>query len=143
MPPKKSPPTKDKQKTHEELEAELAALRLYNKTEGIVQILNNLIKYGAFVAIAYYAKEAIVALAGKTTMADIGVEVLGSAEISTIAPTLCTVITVMWALGERKLRKDTIQRQADHIKSLELKIDQERTSSRLTIRGDTPQEQKR
>lgn len=137
---KKQVTGKGQQKTTAELEAEIAALRAFNRTEGIVQLLNNLIKYGSFVTIAYFAKEALVAMAGRTTLADIGIEILGSMELSVAAPTLSAIVTAMWALGERRLRKDTIQRQSDHIRYLETKIDPSRSSSSLTMRGDTPRE---
>lgn len=129
-------------KSKGQLEAELKVLRQTKTSEGIVQVLNSLIRWGCIVLIFRYGYLGIEALSGKSTLADIGVSFLSDIKIS---------IAIAWAAGlggmayghkQRKLRKDTIERLVGRIHDLEGELDPNRTSSKLTKRGDTRPEDK-
>ena len=90
-----------------------------------------------WVLIARYGYYAVVALAGKQTLADIGLKLLANVTFSqTLAWTGAGGATI-WAMSERRLRKKIIRQKADRIKQLEEHIDRHRSSSRLMADGST------
>ncbi len=123
-----------------ELEAENRLLRKWRSTEGTVSVVNTVLKFGAFVLIARYGYLAIDALAGQKTVADIGLNLLSDIKISTAAAWTLAGGGILYGRRQRKLKKDTIERLSSRIKDLERRIDPGRTSSQLTERGDTREE---
>lgn len=124
-------------KTRAQVDAELNHLKATRKADGWVTVLQSLIRWGSIVLLAWFAYLSVKALAGQTTLADIGIDFLGKVEIS---------VALAWAVGaggtaygwsQRKLRKDTVERLQERIEELEVTIDDQRSSSRLTKRGDT------
>jgi hypothetical protein len=93
------------------------------------------------VAICFYRATSV--LAGKYTFAQIGMSFLGDLKLTDGAALLVSGGSIGWGAIERKLKKDNIERLTARIKQLELQIDPNRTSSKLTKRGDTPPEVKR
>jgi hypothetical protein len=129
-------------RTAAELRAENQLLRQTRATDGLVSVFNTLIKFGSLSFIAYCGYRSIETLAGKTTMANIGINVLGQLRVSE---------TLAWALGgggmtygvyQRKLRRDAIEHLSKRSHKDERQIDPGRSSSRLTSRGTTPAEDK-
>lgn len=105
--------------------------------DGITLNVGRFLKYGMWVLIARYGYYAVVALAGKQTVAEIALKFLASL---TISKTLCLGAAsggVAWGATERKLRKQTIRTKARRIKELEERIDPERSSSKLMSDGST------
>jgi len=124
-------------KTAAELLGENRILRRVRATEGVATVLITAIKWGAILGVFRYISVMVVALAGQTTAADIGIKILGNFSIST---------ALAWALGigcagygraQNKLRKDTVERLQKRIQELERGVDPRRSTSRLTSRGDT------
>lgn len=103
----------------------------------VVRIIEKGIPWGAAVLIAYFTARAADSLAGKVTLADIGVRVLASVRLSEILPYLVGLGGVGYGLGQRKLRRDHIENSSKHTRALERNIDPGRTSSGLTSRGAT------
>jgi hypothetical protein len=68
---------------------------------------------------------------------------LGNLKLTDGAAFLASGGGVTWGAIERKLKRDAIERLTERIKQQELKIDPNRSSSKLTKRGDTPPEVKR
>lgn len=96
------------------------------------------IKYGAYVYIARYAYFSLSELAGKTTVANFVFQYLTSKEGSGhIAPWLCTGASLIWGYTERHLRLKKIAAMGTHNAELERRLDLNRSSSRLTIQGET------
>ncbi len=120
-----------------ELEAELRILKKTRFTEGTVQVLLSLIRWGAIIAISRYAYLAIEALSGKSTLADIGINFLSDIKISVTLAWIAGVGGVFYGISQRKLRKDTVERLQERIQALEAEIDPNRSTSNLTRRGDT------
>ncbi|MGI9558226.1 MAG: hypothetical protein ACR2NQ_00970 [Thermodesulfobacteriota bacterium] len=101
----------------------------------IVSIINTLIKWGTpgFVAVEFF--DMIVEVQGTSTniVADISVSINQMKIWLIVVPIL---ILVIWALGERHLRKSLIKR-CENLKEKQLELDQNRSSSNLTQEGKT------
>jgi hypothetical protein len=124
-------------KSKAQLEAELRTLKAARAAEGWVAVLLSLIRWGAIFGISRYAYLAIAALAGKTTLADVGIDFLGKVELSVTLAWLLGVAGCGYGWRQRKLRRDSIERLQRRIQGLERHIDQTRSSSKLTPRGDS------
>jgi hypothetical protein len=99
-------------------------------------------KWGFFAYLAYEARLAIVAFAGKATLAGLIVSLGANATIAIGASWAVSIGVGIWVFLERRLRKGTVERLTLRIKELELSIDRRRSSSQLTPRGDTrPEDQ--
>jgi hypothetical protein len=95
------------------------------------------IKWGALVCIAYLASKSIGILAGKVTLADIGIGFLANVKLSQGISYIACIGGVAYGLRERKLRRDAIQHLSGRKRDLERMIDHQRSSSGLTPRGTT------
>lgn len=98
------------------------------------------IRYGAYVAIAWFAYLGIVELAGKITIANFAIAYFksdGGAGMPKWVPWTCTGGALIWGFTERHLRKKKIVAMGDHNAELERRLDAKRSSSRLTKEGDT------
>jgi len=124
-------------KSKGQLEAELKVLRQSRNSEGVVQVLISLFRWVGIVLIVRYAYLGIEALAGKSTLADIGVNFLTDINISVALAWAAGLGGMVYGIKQRELRKDTIERLVGRIHELEGEVDPNRTSSNLTKRGDT------
>lgn len=128
-------------KSRAELAAENKSLRAANRAQSIAHVLNTFIRYAGLVLIARYIYLSVDSLAGKQT--DAVVSFFGNVTVSiTLAWTL-TISAVIWALVERRLRRDVIQRFEGRNRALEESCDPRRSSSKLTPRGGTRPEDKK
>lgn len=114
-------------------------LSKYTRIEAITSVLNNLIRWGALTGIAFLIYKSIDTLAGRTTLADMGVSVsfFTSIRVSQLLAWGLAVGGMGYGLTQRSLRGRTIERQSGRIIALEAMVDPERTSSRLTTKGKT------
>ena len=118
------------------------------KTTRFIKLVENLsslarvaIQFG-FVYLSVLAiTEPLEAFAGKTTDANIVInvlyEVLFGEKINTALNLSGWGVGIAWALLERRSKKRSTKRFHVRIKELELKIDPERSSSKLTEKGET------
>lgn len=92
----------------------------------------------------FFMKEIVSILAGKSTLANIGLNlgVLADFKISEVLGGGIGVGGIVYGLSERTYRKSKVRRMGDRIKLLEEKIDPNRSSSGLTPRGNTRREDK-
>jgi hypothetical protein len=106
------------------------------------------IKWGCPLGIAYFVYLAIASLSGQTTSADIRIGFIASIlndmkkdSIARIAlPWGLAVGFGLWAVVERRLRKNHIVGSGETVRRLETRLDPNRSSSHLTQRGETPPE---
>lgn len=129
-----------KTKTKAELLAENKLLRTQNWIAAFTTLGNRLITWGGAVAIAYLGYRSIDALAGKSTVSDIGIKLLGNVRISEGLAWVLGGGGTLYGISQRKLRRDTIERLQGRITELEKEHDPKRSSSNLTVRGTTPTE---
>lgn len=126
-----------REKSKAELMAENRLLKTHGRVDAWVAILTTLTKWGGFVLIARYAYLSVAALAGKETLADIGIQFLSDVRVSEALAWLLATSGVVYGYRQRKLRRDTVERQHGRIEELERRVDPKRSSSRLTPRGET------
>ena len=124
-------------KTRAQLETELRQLKAAKLTDGFVTVARDLIQWVALAVIAYFVYLSVAALAGRETSADIGIQVLGTFNVSVALSWTVGLIGTMYGYSQRNLRRDTIERLQLRIVELERIIDDRRSSSRLTPRGET------
>lgn len=124
-------------KTKADLVAENRVLRRIDSANGWASVLRTAIKWGGMVGVARYAWLAVDSLAGQSTVADIGLKFLAEVGVSDVLAWLLAGGAVVFGLVQKKLRGDTIQRLSGRIQQLEQQIDPRRTSSHLTVRGQT------
>jgi len=112
----------------------------------VFKFISSLVKYGMSIPISYALVEVARAWAGKTTRADINISAssnMGGIDVNNMllyctgAGIIFAVSGIKYGLSQRKLRKDTVERLQNRIKTLEKKFDSSRTTSGLTARGDT------
>jgi hypothetical protein len=130
-------------KTYEELEAENRVLQAENRilhntnvAMALAPIAINLVRWAGACVIAGFGYLSVAALAGKTTISAIGINVLTNVTINSALAWLLAGGSVAYGWRERRLRKRTIKR-LDRIPQLEAKIDPGRTSSKLGAGGVT------
>ena len=99
--------------------------------------ISYVIPWGALILIAKWMAEAVTALAGKHTVADIGLKFLANVQISEAVAYIFGAGGIGYGLLERRQRRNTIERLGTRNRDLEARIDPGRTSSGLTTRGTT------
>lgn len=107
------------------------------KIDAVLTVVRDIIKWGALVLIARYVYQSIADLAGHQTYADIGVQFLGNLKISDSLLYLLTGGSIIYGMGERRLRRKHIGRIDSLKNNLERKLNPNRTSSKLNKDGTT------
>lgn len=120
-----------------ELEAERTFGQHARNISAVVNVCKYLIRYGAIVWVVYYIYLSVVALAGQTTLAALGIHVLGDISISQALAWLLGGAGTLYGLNERRVRKSTVAKLQPRIIELERGYDPGRSTSSLTLRGDT------
>jgi len=126
-----------KRKTVAELQAEVELLKREKAARGWVEVVNNVVKWGGLVLIARYGYLTIDSLAGGRTMADIGIQLFTDIRISSALAWVLAGSGIYYGHRQRKLRGDVVERLQRRIRELEERLDPNRSSSRLTPRGET------
>lgn len=103
--------------------------------------LVKLCKWIPITFICYFAYLSIAALAGKSTLAAIGIYLVADLKVNKI---LSHVVMATFGIGgtfygyaQKKLQQRNIERMSKVIRNLENKLDPNRSSSRLTTKGLT------
>jgi hypothetical protein len=107
------------------------------RTYAIVTIVTTAIKYGALVACVGFVYLSISALAGKMTLASVGIRLLGNLKVS---DGICGILTgggILYGVGQRQLRRRAVKRLANEKNDMERILDLQRSSSGLTSTGET------
>lgn len=114
-------------------------LRRFSRSESLASVGRAGFKWGGLAYIALQAKQSIEALAGESTLADIGVQldVGANLPLSTLIAWAVALIAVGYGLKQRELRRDSVERLQTRIQDLEKGRDPRRSSSGLTPRGTT------
>lgn len=105
---------------------------------------HSLIKWGGIVAVSYMALLAVRAIAGKTTLANIlvNLSVLGREEWALTLSWLLTALVATAFLVATRIYRSNLRAKASRIRELERRFDHRRSSSRLAPDGSTRQEDK-
>jgi hypothetical protein len=108
----------------------------------IGSIIHTIVPWGCAVLIAWFFERSVVSLAGQYTFAQIGVGFLGDFRISDSFAYIFGAGGIAYGIKRRKLYQDNIERTAQRIADYEKRLDERRSSSRLTPRGKTRPEDK-
>ena len=109
----------------------------FRVVDGIFSIIHQCVPWVGAGVLGYFGYLSVEALAGQTTAANIGIDVLGNLRVSEGLAWLVGASGLAYGAWERKLRKDDIERLAERNRQLEYRIDPGRSSSELTPRGDS------
>lgn len=135
--------TKKDSRSREQLLAEIDRLKANTLIHEVGSIARTFIRFGTIAFCAYMAKEALVALAGKVTTANILVEFLSSISVNVAIAWTLAVFGVGYGVLERRMRKRAVRHLAERKAALELRLDPKRSTSGLTRTGDTsPEDEK-
>jgi hypothetical protein len=134
----------DRRESHSAPTKEEADFLIRSKKLDLIEVVIRLaIPWGALVAIAYWVHTDVVALAGKQTLARIGLSFMSDIKVSDAIAYVFGAVGAGYGIAERTLRRKTIARLSDEGRLLEQMIDPQRTSSNLTRHGTTRPEDKR
>lgn len=131
-----------KSKSKAELIAENEALHRHGVGSSIAKVLTSLIQWVGLSSITYFAFRAIDSLSGQATTADIGVSFMADIKVSVMLSWAAGAAGVAYGYGQRKLRKNTVEKLHKRNQELESEFDKRRSSSQLTPKGDTRDEDK-
>ena len=102
-------------------------------------MFNTLIRWGVMGFLGWCVYLSLAALAGKVTAASVVVQFFGNVTISKALAYALGGGGIIYATYERGLRRRTIAHLNKRIKKLEAAKDPDRSSSKLTKRGETRQ----
>jgi len=114
--------------------------RIDARADMVTKLGHSVAKYGSAAIIAFFAYRAVDTLAGVDTFADITVSWLVSCKMTGFAALILALAALLYGHYQRKLRKDVIERMHRYQAAYERERDPNRTSSKLTPRGDTRKE---
>ena len=97
--------------------------------------IRHLITASAYAAIGYFLYLSVDSLAGKATQLTGAPAYVVSA--GKVLPWVFAALCLLWAVGERRLRRRKTKSLADRIKSLERRVDPGVDSSRILPSDDT------
>lgn len=119
-------------KSKRELEIENEILKKTGFGSNFSKVVIELIRYGALIAGFHYIDSMIQHLAGQVTTATIDIPFMNG-----VLGAIVGGGGMVYGHKQNKLRKNTVERLQNRIKELENRIDNRRSSSGLTNRGDT------
>jgi hypothetical protein len=114
----------------------------YKKLEIVADAVHLIFPWGSLVAIFWLLHLMVDQLAGRVTMAQLGMSFMGSIRVPDAVLLVFGGSAGGWAFRERNLRRKKIAEMSDHIQHLESLVDSNRTTSGLTRRGTTRPEDK-
>ena len=124
-------------KNLEEKKQDLAFRRFAKVVDSVTTVVHSLIRYGGVALPFYFMYRVAAVLSGKTTAADIGLNLGGSLTITETVGYGLGLAGMLYGVRERKLRRDKTEYLQERIQKLEKQVDPNRSTSRLTKRGTT------
>jgi hypothetical protein len=113
------------------------------KLEILDTAIRLIIPWGSLALIAFWVHGDVIALAGKQTLANIGLSFLGDIRVSDAVAYIFGAAGAGYGIAERTVRRRTIARLAEENTTLERLVHPERSTSHLTKRGTTRPEDKK
>ena len=126
-----------KKPTSEEL-AKIELRAKISRNESIASVANNIVRWLGVGFLGYCMVLISREVAGQTTVAI--VDFVARLHASEAVAAIFGLSGIGYGMRQRKLRRDTVERLSKRIADSEAVIDPQRTSSRLSSRGETPPE---
>jgi len=141
--PHSEPPNRrNRRRTRQERQDEVRYHAIIRIAELIASIVNNTIRWGGLCVIVYLVYRIIESLAGKTTVADIGIKFLADMKLSDVFAVLFGGGGVLYGLKQRQLARRKTEHFSRRQAQLEQRLDPQRSSSKLPPTGETrPEDQ--
>jgi hypothetical protein len=117
--------------------AEAEFLLRHRRLEIWADAVHLIIPWGSLVLIFLFGYLGLEQLAGRITLAKIGISILGDLKLPQVLSYLFGAGGVSYGVNEARLRRKKTQEMSSHITNLEKVLDSKRTSSGLTTRGTT------
>ena len=111
-------------------------LRIF-RIDRVASVAETAVRFGFLAIIACFAWLSVRSSAGQRTFADIGIRVITDMRLSEAFAYIFGAGGVAYGLGERHLRRNRTQHFTTRMAALEQRLDPNRTSSELTMRGTT------
>lgn len=124
-------------KSLSELLTENRMLRRFNVSQSITSVIIAIIKFGTVCFIFFMIYKSIYCLSGQYTHAKILINLLGSLKVNNSIAYILASFGIFYGFLERKLRQRTIKRLHNKVSEYETLFDRRRSSSRLSIEGNT------
>jgi hypothetical protein len=118
----------------------LARTKVVRFTDLAGTVMSAAIKWGALAFIAYLLTDALKAMAGKTTLVSLLASIRANITINEWVAYVLAGGGTLYGFAQRRLRKQKVAELAERIKTLETKIDPDRSSSGLSPQGSTPKD---
>lgn len=115
----------------------------YKKLDIVADAVHLIVPWGSLVAIFVLLYLMVGRLAGRMTMAQIGVSFLGEMRLPSVVAYIFGGTCFGYGLRERRLRRKKTSGMSSYMTALEQRIDPRRTSSHLTADGTTRPEDER
>lgn len=119
------------------LEERLASDNRLKLAENLSAVTKTAIRWIIIAVLGFWARGAIIALAGETTDANLFFRIVTDINFPVVGLAATNVVTFVLYRKERKLRQDNTEHMHRPRKQKELEIDPNRSSSELTERGLT------
>jgi hypothetical protein len=129
--------------TANQIQAEYDERLAFKKIDAVISVIGLALKFAAIVMCFRYGYLSVVALAGKSTFADVGFRILGNLKVSEGISYIFGAGGILYGAGQRRLRRRNIERIVPLKNKLEKILDRKRTSSSLTSKGTTRPEDER
>jgi hypothetical protein len=129
--------TKKSVRSVEVLKAENRVLRQAYNSQAWASVIVSFFKYATLSLFGLFGYLSIDSLAGKTTFAQVVISFLGQMAVSKSLAYIFGFGGILFGVYQRRLRKKTAAHYYPRVKELEKLIDPRRSSSDLTIYGET------
>jgi hypothetical protein len=134
---------KDLEITVAKQSAEIKHLKAGRQADLVCTTISGAFRWGCFAFLGWCTLQAVRELAGKTTFAELVVGFLANVEVGWTVSLSVGFVGVLFGVKERKLRLRKTASMAVYIRQLEARLDPKRTTTTLTLDGQTNPEDKR
>lgn len=106
-------------------------------TDAAVSVVNNMVKWGGLLGISYFVYRTIQSIAGQQTVANIAINLISDLKINQWIAYVIGISGIGYGCMQKRIKKITIEHLSRRKEELETMLDNRRTSSMLTRRGET------
>ena len=108
----------------------------------ITKVLSEIFKWGTLIYFIYAGSEVLKEFAGKSTYADVTFSWIMSERLASVLGLIFGAGGMLYGRRQARLRKDTVEKMHQFQVKYEESVNVNRTSSGLTCRGDTHEDDK-
>lgn len=114
--------------------------KIHAVADVLAKLVSDIIKWGSIVYIIYLLAPVALAMAGKETSANFSLSLIANEHFVAMLAIMFGTGGIIYGRRQAKLRRDVIERLHPYQLEYEREKDPGRSSSKLTSRGDTQEE---